>query len=158
MDSVSLTRLLLSSSVIPVHASMLYLACPSLRAMAVAPAASGLTSWKFVLSNHVTDAAVRTYFSFLYTPNHLSFGFSNQIFIYFPPPVPLQLQSSGRSDTSITSISSGCKSQSFCCSYASGPCRCIEPAQFASFPSLKPQTLSRNTHFHVDHGLSDWAP
>jgi hypothetical protein len=86
MDSVSLTRLLLSSSVIPVHASMLYLACPSLRAMAVAPAASGLTSWKFLLSNHVTDAAVRTYFSFLYTPNHLSFGFSNQIFIYFPPP------------------------------------------------------------------------
>ncbi len=67
-DYLSLLSPSHSSSVIPVHASMLCLSCPSLRAMAVAPSASGLAPWKFVLSNHVTDAAVRTYFSLLYTP------------------------------------------------------------------------------------------
>ncbi len=55
-----------ASSVIPVHASVLYLACPCLRAIATATPLSELVPWKFVLSCHVTDAAARTYFSFLY--------------------------------------------------------------------------------------------
>jgi hypothetical protein len=55
-----------ASSVIPVHASVLYLACPCLRAMATATPLTELAPWKFVLSCHVTDAAARTYFSLLY--------------------------------------------------------------------------------------------
>jgi hypothetical protein len=77
-------------SVIPIHASMLCLACPSLRVMAPAPPAAGLAPWKFVLSCHLTDAAARAYFSFLYYPFTpvLSFKANDRRIVFFAHAFP----------------------------------------------------------------------
>jgi hypothetical protein len=92
-----------ASSVIPVHASVLYLACPCLRAIATATPLSELVPWKFVLSCHVTDAAARTYFSFLYAYCFLK-SCDLHATCYFPTCDFLQLQRSSSSHTIIDSI------------------------------------------------------
>ena len=145
-----------SGSVIPVHASMLCLSCPCLRAMAMPPPASGLAPWKFVLSSHLTDAAVRTYFAFLYTPCidviqtvHLLF-LVTIVFLavtrkWCKPHYQHRHQQQQQQQPKL-----------------------VQPPHFRIMQVHQPDQIckhecmshmpSRNPRFHVDHGLPHWAP
>ncbi len=116
--------------------------------------ASGLAPWKFVLSSHLTDAAVRTYFTFLYTTCIDVIQTVHFLFL-----VTLVFLAVTRK---------WCKPHYQHRHQQQPPPKLVQPPHFRIMQVHQPDQIckhecmshmpSRNARFHVDHGLPHWAP